>query len=43
MSEQEKCHSMGKATLSLPVAMDKERFVAPMRNTEEEKGEQKEE
>ena len=43
MSEQEKCLSMEKATLLLLVAMDKERFVAPMRNTEEKKGEQKEE
>ena len=37
------CFSMGLATLSESVVVDEERFVAAMRNSVEEKGEQRKE
>ena len=41
--ERERCFSMGLATLSGPVAVEKERFVAVSKKSVAEKGEQKDE
>ena len=43
MPEQEKCFSMGYATLSGPVTEDEERFVSAVRNLAGENGKQREE
>ena len=43
MPEQGRCFSMGKATLSGPVAVEEERLEAAARNSVGEKGEQKDE
>ena len=42
MPEQGRCFSMGLATLSGPVVVDEERFVAAVINSTEEKEKQKE-
>ena len=41
MLERERCFSVEQATLSGPVAMDKEKFVAAARNLAGEKRQQK--
>ena len=43
MPERGRCFSMGKATLSGPVAVDEERLEAAARNSAHEKEEQKDE
>ena len=43
MPERGRCFGMKCATSSGPVAVDEERFVATARNSEREKGDQKDE
>ena len=43
MPERGRCFSMGKATLSGPVAVDEEKLEAAAKNSAGEKGEQKDE
>ena len=41
MPKRERCFSMEQATLSGPVVLNEERFVAAVKNSVGEKGEQK--